>query len=204
MNMALHPPPDTAQEHQQRLLKGMAQALVTKGYAASTIADIVAQASVSRRTFYEHFETKAACFLALYEAVSLEGLSVLQRELQATAPWQEQVEFALAHYFGWLGKNPVLLRTLFIDILALGPDGLRVRRSVHDEIARFIAQRIQLSEPGEPAPQKEILVALVGGIHELVLQQIEKGDLSNAAQLASLAAQFVRKVVASENSATKP
>ncbi len=48
-------------EHRSRLLEGMAVAVAQKGYAAVTIADIVREASVSRRTFYEHFGSKAEC-----------------------------------------------------------------------------------------------------------------------------------------------
>ena len=47
-----------ANEHRHRLLEGMAQAVAEKGYADTTIADIVREAGVSRRTFYEHFAGK--------------------------------------------------------------------------------------------------------------------------------------------------
>ena len=60
--------------HYSRLLEGMAHAVAAKGYAETTIADIVAEASVSRRTFYEHFTTKAECLIALYEAASHNAL----------------------------------------------------------------------------------------------------------------------------------
>jgi len=52
-------------EHRSRVLEGMAHAVSRKGYAETTIADIVGEASVSRRTFYEHFESKAECLIAL-------------------------------------------------------------------------------------------------------------------------------------------
>ena len=35
-----------------------------------TIADVVRVARVSKRTFYEHFADKEACFLALYAETS--------------------------------------------------------------------------------------------------------------------------------------
>ncbi|REM69108.1 TetR/AcrR family transcriptional regulator, partial [Mycobacterium tuberculosis] len=57
-------------EHYARLLQGMAHAVAAKGYAETTIADIVREAAVSRRTFYEHFSTKTECLIALYETAS--------------------------------------------------------------------------------------------------------------------------------------
>jgi AcrR family transcriptional regulator len=71
--------PDPFLEHApQRLLEGMAHAVADKGYADTTIADIVREAGVSRRTFYEHFAGKAECLVALYEAASHNALKVLR------------------------------------------------------------------------------------------------------------------------------
>jgi AcrR family transcriptional regulator len=195
MNSASTQPSAPELEPRQRLLRGLAQALVHKGYAGTTIADIVAQAAVSRRTFYEHFDTKAACFLALFEAVSVEGLRILARQIQAEIPWQLQIEVALAAYFEWMSKSPVLLHTLFIDILALGTEGLRVRRKVHDQIADFIGQTLRQEKGASHDLPQAYLVAVVGGIHELMLQQLEAGGLADPAALAKLAAQFVRSAL---------
>ena len=63
--------PAAGTEHRARLLEGMARAVAAKGYADTTIADIVREASVSRRTFYENFADKAECLTALYEACLL-------------------------------------------------------------------------------------------------------------------------------------
>ncbi len=49
----------------QRLLDGLASAIEADGYRNTTVADIVRGARTSRRTFYEHFDSKEACFVAL-------------------------------------------------------------------------------------------------------------------------------------------
>ena len=59
---------------QRRLLRAMADAVAENGYAATTVADVVARAGVSRKTFYERFDGKQECFLALYDA----GIAFLQ------------------------------------------------------------------------------------------------------------------------------
>jgi AcrR family transcriptional regulator len=187
-------------EHRRRLLQGIARAVEAKGYAEATIADVVAEAAVSRRTFYEHFQTKAECLVALYESASLQGLEVLARELDPKLPWQEQVEKALAGYLGWMARNPVLMRTLFVDILALGPEGLAARRRVHERLAGFILRTVDAGAARAKAAKgrasHELSLALVGGIHELVLEQIEKGQAARLAGLAPVAARLVRAVLA--------
>jgi AcrR family transcriptional regulator len=63
----------------------MAHAVAAKGYAETTIADIVREAGVSRRTFYEHFSTKAECLVALYDAASRNALKVLREAIDPVA-----------------------------------------------------------------------------------------------------------------------
>ena len=82
--------------HRGRLFEGMARAVAAQGFAACTIADIVREAAVSRRTFYEHFQTKADCLIALYESASRNALRQLSTMLDPTRHWQTQVEDAMA------------------------------------------------------------------------------------------------------------
>ncbi|WP_026076112.1 TetR/AcrR family transcriptional regulator [Noviherbaspirillum massiliense] len=186
-------------EHRHRLLEGMAHAVADKGYSDTTIADIVRAAGVSRRTFYEHFATKAECFIALYEAASFNSLNVLRAAIDPAHDWQAQVEKAMAAYFGCLAQNPVLMRTLFIEILGLGPEGLAARRRVNEEIAAFMLQVVNVAER---SPDKnvtplapEMAMAVVGGINELVLQAIERGRVSQLQELVAPAVRLVRAVV---------
>jgi AcrR family transcriptional regulator len=173
-------------QHRSRLLEGMAVAVAQMGYADTTIADIVREASVSRRTFYEHFATKADCLIALYEAASRNALKVLRGAMDPAHGWEEQVERAIGAYLGCMAANPVLMRTLFIEILQLGPEGLAARRGVNQEIADFMRQVVPVSP--------ELAMAVVGGIHELVLQAIEDGRVEELAELTATATALVKAV----------
>jgi len=179
-------------EHRSRLLEGMARAVAHKGYAATTIADVVREASVSRRTFYEHFQSKLECLIALYEAASHNALKVLRSAIDPAHPWQTQVEQALAAYFAALAGNPLLLRTLYVEILGLGAEGLAARRRVNREIATLMLDVVNGASPGSLAPQ--MAMAVVGGINELVLEYIERDDEEKLAELVGPAAQLVRTV----------
>lgn len=182
-------------EHRHRLLEGMAHAVAAKGYAETTIADIVREASVSRRTFYEHFETKAECLIALYEAASHNALKVLRGAIDPAHDWHDQVERALAAYLGGMAQNPVLMRTLFVEILGLGAEGLAARRRVNQEIANFMLGVVNGARTGQ-APQSalspQLAMAVVGGINELVLQAIEDGRVGDLQDLVAPASRLVR------------
>lgn len=180
--------------HCSRLLEGMAHAVAAKGYADTTIADIVREASVSRRTFYEHFSTKGQCLIALYEAASHNALKVLQGALDPAHPWQTQVEQALGAYLACMAENPVLMRTLFVEILGLGTEGLAARRRVNQEIADFILG-LAAAGPGSRPLVPELAMAIVGGINELVLQYIEQDRVARLQELVAPSSALVRAVI---------
>jgi AcrR family transcriptional regulator len=179
-------------QHRRRLLEGMAHSVAAKGYPDTTIADIVREAAVSRRTFYEHFTTKAECLIALYVASSHNGLKVLRDAIDPTHEWQTQVETALAAYFGSMAESPVLMRTLFIEILGLGPEGLAARRRVNREIADYMLGVVNAGRAQTLSP--ELGTAVVGGINELVLQYIEQDKVARLPELVGPASQLLRAV----------
>ncbi|RJF99868.1 TetR/AcrR family transcriptional regulator [Noviherbaspirillum saxi] len=175
----------------------MAQAVAAKGYADTTIADIVREAAVSRRTFYEYFNTKADCLIALYTAASHNALDVLRNAIDPARPWQVQIESAIHAYFGCLAQNPVLMRTLFIEILGLGSPGLAARRQVNAEIADFMLKVINSDTGGHKRASPltaDMAIAVVGGINELVLQAIEQERVTELAQMADPAIRLIRAV----------
>jgi AcrR family transcriptional regulator len=182
---------EVVHEHRGRVLQGMALAVAARGYAETTIADIVREAGVSRRTFYEQFAGKAECLVALYEAASHNALKVLRDAIDPGHDWQQQVERALAAYLACMAANPVLMRTLFIEILGLGPAGLAARRRVNQEIADYMLGVVNRGPAERVTPQ---LAMAVVGIHELVLQAIEDGRVTELAQLTATATALVRAV----------
>jgi AcrR family transcriptional regulator len=196
--------PETV-EPRRRLLEGAARALAQQGYGATTLADIVREAGVSRRTFYEHFQTKSDCFIALYEAASANALKVLRQAIDPGHPWQTQVERAVADYLSCLAPNPALVRILFIEVLALGEPGLAARRRVNGEIADFIRDVVNGNRGGAATPHlltPELATALVGGINELIQQAIEQDRVGQLETLVAPISRLVRAVAAGE--ATRP
>lgn len=196
---AARPAENPAKTHRVRLLQGMARAVAAKGYADTTIADIVREAAVSRRTFYEHFETKTDCLIALYEAACHLALEAMSEAFDTARPWHEQVERTLAVYFDYLAQDPALLRTLFVEILGLGLPGLLARRRVNGEIARFIQESINGNPTAGQPPAHltgEMALTVVGGINELVLQAIEQGRAGALRELVAPATRLVRAVAA--------
>jgi len=185
-------------DHRRRLLDAMSHTVAAKGYADTTIADLAAEARVSRRTFYEHFADKSQCLIALYEAASSQALHVLRDSIDPARDWHDQVETALRAYLCTLACNPKLLRTLFIEILGLGAPGLAARRRANRQIAQFIVGVVD--GPGAKPPRAQPLgeslaMGIVGAINELILQAIEEDRVDRLAELTPTAARLARSVI---------
>lgn len=187
---------DDTPDHRRRLLDAMAMVVARKGYADTTIADLAAEARVSRRTFYEHFQTKQHCLTALYEAASGQALRVLRVSIDPSHDWHAQLADGLRAYLGTLARNPALLSTLFIAILGLGPEGLAARRRTNQRVVDFLVTLVEQSDPRQPRVLPGAMaMAIVGGVNELILDAVERGEAADLERLAPAAAALARSVI---------
>lgn len=76
-------------EETRHLLISVARELFTeRGYAATSIEDIIQRAGVARGALYHHFSGKDALFRSVYDAVQAETASgVMAAALAAREPW---------------------------------------------------------------------------------------------------------------------
>jgi AcrR family transcriptional regulator len=184
-----------AASQRTRLLEATGRAVADKGYAATTIEDIVRGAGVSKKTFYEHFSDKLDCFLAAYEAASDELLAHVRRAQDAAADppapgsgadakraapahpdgavWLARTRAGIHAYLRWLAAEPALARVFLIEIAAAGPDALERRERLRDRYA----ERMRELQVANSVPD-EIFHAVVAGADDLVVRRLrEGGDL---------------------------
>jgi AcrR family transcriptional regulator len=195
----LAPPLD---EHRLRLLEGFAAAISEKGYAVATIADIVRHARVSKRTFYEQFPGKEACLLATYAAVTRairESMRAAFEENEAKG-WPAQLGGALDAYVTALESAPALTRACLVEMAAAGPKALKLRRQVHEEFAallRDLVDRARKRHPELRAVSASMATAIVGGIDELLLAQVELGLKHRLANVRDTASELLHAILTS-------
>lgn len=190
--------PRAADEHRARLLDGLAQALEAKPYREITVADIVQAARVSKRTFYEQFEAKEDCLLALCERTAELALELIAAHYNPAQDWQEQVRRVIDAYFAQMQAQPVLVRTLFIEILSLGDRGLAVRRGINQRFAEFLCAQVELERSrgvNKRPLHPQIAMAVVGGFHELVLQAVEENRVERLTEVTDAAYELVQAVL---------
>jgi AcrR family transcriptional regulator len=182
--------------YERRLVDAVLASVKEKGYAATTIADVVRHAGVSKRTFYEVFPDKEAAFLAAYFAASEQVVLAIGAAAAAMADrgWEEQMRAATRAYLTALESEPALTRTFLSEIHAAGPRALEARRVVHQRYAdmlRALVDGARASDPSIRPLSSWHAVAIVGGINELVLVAVEKGRAGRLRELEEATASFV-------------
>ena len=169
-----------------RMLEAMAESVAEKGYAATTVADVVGRAGVSRKTFYEHFTDKEDCFLAAYDAcVDVLMTRVVDARGEITN-WGESMRASLRAYLEVLASEPTLARTFLVEVLAAGPRALERRTEVHRrfaDLSRNLHEQARRDHPDLPELPDSVFDAMVGAINELVFELVRQG---RSAELPSL------------------
>lgn len=172
----------------ERLLQAMAVAVSEHGYANAAVADVVAHAGVSRKTFYEHFANKEDCFLAAYDAHVDLLLSAIDGAVAAAAHPYEAAEAGTRAYVEFLSANGAFARAFFFEVMAVGPPALRRRARV---IERFADQLEAIYDDARRAldllpepPPRHVFRACVGAANEMVTHELVRRGPERLPELA--------------------
>jgi AcrR family transcriptional regulator len=194
----------------ERLVCGMNAAVAEKGYRATTIADVVRHARVSKRTFYEQFDDKEACFLAAYDHAADHVIGAMASAARTSAdagePWQTRVEQVVAAYLHAMAARPELTQTFLVEILGAGPRALAVRRETMERFAdQMVAfcDELRREEPSLRPVSRALATAAVGGVNDLVLGAAELGRAGQLAELREPAVTLIRSVLRSPEPPTE-
>jgi AcrR family transcriptional regulator len=171
-----------------RMLSAMAEAVAEKTYGGTTVADVVAGAGVSRKTFYEHFRDKEECFLAAFDT----GVDMLFDAIVAAQPasddptWLGLMRARARAYLCTLASQPAFARTFLIEVFAAGPHALERRADVLRRFAqlfRDLHDEARRQFPDLPPVPEAVYVAAVGAINELVSEFAREGRTAELPEL---------------------
>ena len=181
-----------AQNQRERIITALVDTVAERGYNATTVAHITKAASVSRRTFYEHFADKEACFLAAYEMVADHIRASMRAAADSFGDWPQQVRAALATMLRFLASEPELARLCMIEPVAAGGEiAARHRASMQGFVEILKTGRPEHS--GERPLPDATEETLVGGIVSLIVGEISAG---RTAELEKLLPDLVELILA--------
>jgi AcrR family transcriptional regulator len=162
------------ESQRNRIHQAMIEVVSVRGYPETRVVDVIGVAGVSRKTFYELFESKEDCFLAAYD-VLLDNLltdATNGFESKAGAPWAERVAAALEALLEHLAEHPDEARFAIVEVLAAGPKALARRDAALRQFSGFLESGRSESSIDLPGITS---IAVIGGINELLYSEILHG-----------------------------
>jgi AcrR family transcriptional regulator len=161
----------------ERIIDALASVCGAKGYRATTVEDVIAEAGVSRRTFYDLFAGKQQCFLVAYEVAMERVLEAVERAFSSgDGAWSERMARALQALLSLLAAEPNCARLVMVEVLAAGRPALECRDAA---LSRFA---VLFDEIGAGLPltarDRELLArAVIGGLAEALYSRIATGEI---------------------------
>jgi len=167
-----------------RILWALAVSMAEKGYQATTISDIARAGRVSKTVVYAHFRDKEECLLELYSRANAKVLATVRQAQEdaraAGLPWRARLRAGIGAYLETLAAGPAVAWAALVEVQAAGRRAQALRRRLIDGYVDLIAEvaadlATELPEEVRPV-SRELVLAAVGGINELMLVRVEKGE----------------------------
>src|SRR4051812_25251442 len=179
-----------------RILRALAVCMAEKGYRATTMSDIARVGQVSKTVVYAHFRDKEQCLLELYSRATDTVLETVRRAQDAGRaaglPWRERVRSSVTAYLEVLAAGPALAWAALVEVQAAGASALALRRDVVDRYVHLLSEaaaELHAEHPDEVRSlSPELMLAAVGGINELLLARVERGEGDRLTEDAEVAA----------------
>jgi AcrR family transcriptional regulator len=176
-----------AAERRALIEAAAARLFASRGYAATTVDDIVAAAGVSKPMLYRHFDSKRELHMGLMERRRDELASVpLGRFLESDGPPQMRLQAMIDAWFAHVQEHADSSRVLFQD--AAGDPEIR---ALQLELRRRqrAADAAMLREFGPPLPEGELLPLgeiIRSSLTGLALWWLDNPDVPRASVVAAM------------------
>jgi AcrR family transcriptional regulator len=159
----------------------IAEVMAEKGYVATSVADIVAHAGVSRKTFYELFDDRLDCFMAANRQAQEILLSTMSEQLKVIEQQRElddlsRISALTEAYLQTLFSFPKIARVFLVEVYAAGPEAIALRR---DALDRFVDLFVPSGDPEE----RVVSEMLVAAVSTLVTNAVGTGDVEAIASI---------------------
>ena len=150
----------------------MAAACAESGYASVSIGGVVSAAAVSRKTFYELFESKEECLLAAHDELRSRLFAAIDHTCEQGLDWPVQVRAALRAALGYLASDLAACQLLTITVVAAGRDGARRYHAMIESLA----ERLRAGAPASPAENRDAEWGAIALIGVMVCKAAIQGD----------------------------
>jgi AcrR family transcriptional regulator len=169
-----------------RIMSALVEVAREYGAGRVTVTHIVTRSGVSRRTFYELFEDRDACFLAtLDHALERAAARVLPVFAGVSGAWRAQIRAGLLAFLEFLDDEPALGEMCIVEALGAGPLALERR-------ARVVRMLVDVVDGGRAdakttcKPSRLTAEGVVGGVLSVLYGRLAERTPRSAEPMTGL------------------
>lgn len=178
------PPTRVREIQRERMLKAMTEVVAREGYAETTVRKLLAQAGLSRRTYYDLWVDKEDCYLDAYGVIADELTARATAGVERGESPRDRVRLAVEALAEFCVEQPDAGCTCIVEGLAAGQAARAKRTELIEAIAATIAPALAELRPDAPNPALTAR-ATVGGILELLYGPLARHDVKALRDLAA-------------------
>jgi AcrR family transcriptional regulator len=189
----------------ERLLRAMVELVGRQGYEATTVAQVVATARVSRNAFYEFFGDKTDCFVAVCDEYATEILDQLLA-LASEPDWLTALRHGMSIYLHWWQERPAFTRSYFLELPLAGERAVEQRERQYvrfREMFRELGRRARVEQPELPPLTDAVISAAVFAPTELTAEQARAGRIDRLTELEDELVYLLVKLLADDATALR-
>jgi AcrR family transcriptional regulator len=161
------------------IVEAMIRAAGARGYLATSVADVLAEAGASRTTFYKHFQNKQECFLAAYDLAVERILGAAETACEGECRWRDRARNGLAVVVELLAAEPALARTAIVEVSAAGAEARRRHSVAIGRLARLLESGRQPHRGNELELPPNTALMAVGAVAGLILDELRSDRATN-------------------------
>jgi AcrR family transcriptional regulator len=176
------PPKVVARVQRDRLFRALAEVSAERGYAATTVAHVLARAKISRRTFYTLFDDKEECLLAAYGEAMDDAFETVVGACRNGEDPAARIRHG-AHVIAELCRDePSIAGLCVVEILGAGPAGQAARMESTDRFVGLLEPLLRELgyDDGSISLQTR---ALVGILNEAIYDRLSRHDVAGLPSL---------------------
>ena len=174
---------EIARNQRARMYGGIVDSTVRQGYEATTVADVIRCAGVSRRAFYEHFRDKQDCLSAAHNSIVWHARSEMIAALDTEREWANRLYAGCKSLFDGIRRHPKGAHLVLVDSLGVTPDAGARMRLTNLVFERLLYAALHFGRARGDLPQLAPS-AIVGGVRQVVFARVRDDREDELDQLA--------------------
>jgi AcrR family transcriptional regulator len=148
-----------------RMHGAMIEAVAKTGYEATTVADVIGLAGVSRRSFYDQFANKEDCFLLTFDLIAGQGVQRMGSAYAATrGDLADRLRASFKEFADVAATQRNAAALVLVEAQTATPASLLRLRRATAVCERMLSKSFIESPDASPLPGP-IVRAIAGGLH---------------------------------------